>query len=442
MPQKFFDIIPPEENAITVKPVKIKSRAFFSEEKIEIKKYSSPQERQPEPEITEEKKIKFSFKKIFFIFFIFCVLAGAFAFFNYYKKTVTVEVKIWPKIESVSFKEEILADEKVSQTDISKKTFLGKVITEKISGSGEFKTTGKALKEEKATGTIRIYNAYSTSPQILVAQTRFISSEGKTFKLLEKTTIPGASYDSKNKIVSGFADVKIQAAGAGEEYNIGPSTFSIPGFAGTPKYTSFYGKSTNSMAGGSVGEKSQLTSADIDKAKSSLTEKMKKDGKESLKAKISSDYILLNDSLTYSVLNDSASVVVGSFADSFIYKEDLKTEGLAIKKNEINSYINNIVNEKISGGKKIKERSLSFSFTAEKKQESKTHVSINVLAKVYTDVNLAELKKAIAGKSFGEIKIILNDNLQLSKMEIKNSIFWNRNIPENLDNIKITSTID
>src|SRR3989344_2102405 len=71
------------------------------------------------------------------------------------------------------------------------KTIPGNFFEEELEVSQEFKATGKTKIAGKARGQIRVYNAYSTSSQSLIANTRFISAEGKLFKSIKAVTIPG-----------------------------------------------------------------------------------------------------------------------------------------------------------------------------------------------------------------------------------------------------------
>ncbi|MEK6555804.1 MAG: hypothetical protein AABZ31_11215, partial [Bdellovibrionota bacterium] len=40
-------------------------------------------------------------------------------------------------------------------------------------------SSGKTIQEARAKGVIQVYNAYSTEDQVLIANTRFISADGK-----------------------------------------------------------------------------------------------------------------------------------------------------------------------------------------------------------------------------------------------------------------------
>lgn len=109
--------------------------------------------------------------------------------------------------------------------------------------------TGKEKVEKKASGTVVLYNAYSTKPQKLVATTRLQATGGKVFRLPVAVTIPGSTTE-KGVIVPGSIEVRVDADAVGPEYNIGLVDFTIPGFEGSPKYTKIYGRSKTTMTGG------------------------------------------------------------------------------------------------------------------------------------------------------------------------------------------------
>ena len=51
---------------------------------------------------------------------------------------------------------------------------------------------------QKAQGTITIYNAYSAAPQELVATTRFLTPDGKIFRITENVTVPGETNGKRH----------------------------------------------------------------------------------------------------------------------------------------------------------------------------------------------------------------------------------------------------
>ncbi|MDP3003920.1 MAG: hypothetical protein Q8N43_00175, partial [Candidatus Azambacteria bacterium] len=119
----------------------------------------------------------------------------------------------------------------------------------------------------KAGGVIYIYNAYSSAPQKLVAQTRFETKDGKIFRIQNPVIVPGAKM-SGAKLTPSSIKVNVVSDATGEEYQIGPSYFTIPGFQGSPKYAGFYAESAESMT--PVQNSSTLSSQEIEKTKEDL----------------------------------------------------------------------------------------------------------------------------------------------------------------------------
>lgn len=88
----------------------------------------------------------------------------------------------------------------------------------------------------RARGFITIFSNWN-SAQKLIATTRFISTGGLIFRIDEDVSVPAL----------GQITVSVTADAVGSKYKIGPSVFSIPGFAGTDRYTAIWGESYQSM---------------------------------------------------------------------------------------------------------------------------------------------------------------------------------------------------
>ncbi|MES2315302.1 MAG: hypothetical protein V4486_01045 [Patescibacteria group bacterium] len=127
-----------------------------------------------------------------------------------------------------------------------------------ISLSGEESQTieGGEVKDVsiKATGTVVIYNNYSSATQRLDIDTRLEGSNGKLYKTQKAVVVPGL----KGK-TPGSVEVGIYATGAGPDYNSSPIDFQIFGFKGTPKYSKFYARSKGDITGGFIGKQSVVT---------------------------------------------------------------------------------------------------------------------------------------------------------------------------------------
>ena len=82
---------------------------------------------------------------------------------------------------------------------------------------------------QKSKGKITVYNEYGSSPQILIATTRFQSVEGLIFRTLKTISVPGARVEN-GKTIAGAIDVEVIADKAGQVYNVAPGKFTIPAF--------------------------------------------------------------------------------------------------------------------------------------------------------------------------------------------------------------------
>lgn len=173
------------------------------------------------------------------------------------------------------------ADKSVSKINPVANTIPAQIFTTQKNTTQLFPATGNANVSVKAQGMLTIYNAYSSAAQDLVATTRFVTPDGKLFRLVSAVTVPGAKV-TNGQIVPSSIDATVVADQAGLAYNIGAvDKLTIPGFQGTAKYTAFYGQLKNGASGGFTGTRAVPTAADIAGAKTKVT--------AALQANLSSD---------------------------------------------------------------------------------------------------------------------------------------------------------
>ena len=364
------------------------------------------------------------------------------------------KIEIWPQTQTLQFQEKIEVLTKESQADFVKKILPGKVFEESLEVSQEFQASGTATRNEKSKGAIQVYNAYSDSPQSLVAGTRFISAEGKLFKSVKAVTIPGGTYDSKGKLTPGLLDVEVVAAEPGEGYDIGPSTFSIPGFSGTPKYTSFYGKSFSPMTGGSVQSVPQITESDLEKARKAVSDKFFSEGKNLLIKKMAADSLLLEEAIEQNEVNISHSEVIGAEKQTFTSPAKGHLKAIIFKKSDAESFTGMILDSRVaelSGSEKLDTQNgfwgayqiqdssiyINYKLGSIDWQSGKLTVDLDFSAKIYPGVNSNIFRTAILGKSMNEVNALLTDQPIIDNHSIKLSPFWVKSIPKKDSKVEI-----
>ena len=153
----------------------------------------------------------------------------------------------------------------------------------------------------KSQGTLTIYNAYSSAPQTLVATTRFVTPDGKVFRLAKEVIVPGAQV-TNGQIVPSSINVQVIADQPGPDYNIGPvSKLTVPGFANTPKEQGFYGALASSTTGGFIGQKAVPTTADVTAAKAKMTSVLESDLEGSLSGSYPNNFNIIGGATDFEV---------------------------------------------------------------------------------------------------------------------------------------------
>lgn len=114
--------------------------------------------------------------------------------------------------------------------------------------------------EERARGTIVVYNAYSVKPHRFVARTRFESPDGKIYRIESPLLIPGAREEG-GTLVPGSIEAGVAAENSGEEYNKEFTDLTVPGLKGSALFEKFYARSKGALAGGHQGEERVVDSA-------------------------------------------------------------------------------------------------------------------------------------------------------------------------------------
>ena len=170
-----------------------------------------------------------------------------------------------------------------------------------------FPSSGVKEVSRYARGVLVVYNAYSSEPQPLVAQTRFQTADGKIFRLAKSVVVPAAKI-TEGKIQPSSIETEVVADKPGAEYNAGPTPYlSVPGFRNTPKYQGFYGEIRASFSGGFVGTVAVPTEGDIRKAKTEVKEKLENAMIAALQTEIPKEFKLIDGARTFRLLQEGVT---------------------------------------------------------------------------------------------------------------------------------------
>jgi len=392
-----------------------------------------------EIEIRKKEKIKdrssfFSFRFLSFFVGGAVLVAAAVLYFVLPK----ADIVLVPKSQALENEFLVSASKSITKVDVSSAKIPAQLIKLDEKESKDFPATGQRQLNDKATGTITIYNEYSSAPQSLVAQTRFVSDSGKVFRLTKSAVVPGAIIDN-GKIVASSIDAQVVADQVGPDYNIGPTNFKIPGFQGSPKYDSFYASSKTAMSGGAVGLAKVVSQDDYDKAKVDIWQSLQPKIEQELKAQAPANLKILDQAIEEEIASIESSVPVGSQADNFTLTVKGSGTLLLFDENDIMSLAADKIKNDLGSDKQVDEKSnqISYSETSADFTNGLLSFRAQVTQKMVWNVDIDGLKQLIAGKNETQIRQVFAERTEIDKARILFWPFWVKTVPENLDKIDI-----
>jgi hypothetical protein len=307
------------------------------------------------------------------------------------------EIKIKNKTEELSKDFEVTFDPTI--TDISLENRVIPSIVDIISSSvdGTYESTGSQTGGTKSEGEITIINKTST-PQQLVASTRFRSEKGKQFRLKESVIVPANS--STNGI--------IRAEAAGTEYNITAGKLTIPGLEDTPtKFASIYGELKTDLKNGATEDGTIVTNEDIDKARldlqSKLTEVVNTQITEKDGLKVLAIQSKLND-IQYEALPN-----VGDGIRSFNVKANSSLSGVFYKEEDLDKVIRSLLETQVLESQELRDIDIRFDKQQEFPDKQAVKIRIYVNYKVQNKFDKDKITNNIRLKTVSQSKSYLEN---------------------------------
>jgi hypothetical protein len=365
------------------------------------------------------------FWKFFLIFGLIVIFIAASLFL--YLFLPKAKVTVFFKTKSQSIDAEITASIKEESVNLDGKLIPAKLISFTDEFSKKFQSSSeKAASSRKARGTITIYNEYSTASQPLIATTRFLSSDGKLFRLVSGVTIPGMTRIG-SEIKPGAVEAEVVADEAGDDFNIGPASFSIPGFqgSGAEKYSKFYAKSFKSMLGGGSGSETAkaVSSGDIESAKKEVFSEFEEMSKQKIKDQSGDGYVISNDALNISDVKYSASNSAGDLTNEFAVSVTAKINAIVFAEKDMKEVVKKMLEKSSAERLGITEKTLALDYGKSDADFTNGIILVRVHGEGKTEsgVDLENLKKGILGKTNEELEAYLKTYPDFYKADVE---YW------------------
>ena len=308
------------------------------------------------------------------------------------------------------------------------------IITAQKIASQSVKSTGTKEVSSSASGSITVYNTQS-KVQKLITNTRFATTAGLIFRIHAPVTVPAGTAAKPGSVTT-----KVYADKAGDSYNVAATSFTIPGFAGTPQASQVYARSTSAMTGGASGTVPVIDKVVEQQAQNALISALGPDLMTSLESQIPSGYILLPGAATttYEEITPAPSSTTGMV--------DVKEQGTITAVVFPNAALAKAVATSVAGlgyqGEPLTLTSNSnLELTTVRLPElnatSFTFTLAGTASLVYT-VDPTRIAAAIAGKTRAAAEVALTSYPEVKRAILVLRPFWRQSFPQDPSIITIT----
>lgn len=306
-----------------------------------------------------------------------------------------------------------------------------------LDDSATVPATGVERAEDRAAGTITVYNDYSEDTLRLIKNTRFETPDGLVFRIASSIEVPG-----KTDSGPGILPVTVFADQPGDEYNVAPvERFSLPGLRDTSDmYQNIYARSTDKFSGGFIGERPVASPSAVETARTQVRERLANAAREAAQKAVTPEQFAFPQlvSISYeslpttagtdgsAVINERATARIpvfpaGAFAGTIA--EAVRADG---GEHAIRFTPGERFSIAATAGQEpdpLGERPLSF--------------VLDGSASLVWEVSIDELAKALAGREQGAFEAIVASFPSIDKAEAKIAPFWSSVFPADPADIEI-----
>ena len=351
----------------------------------------------------------------------FIVLTAILAIIVVYFSLSKAEIAIVPSkmLETKEFSIKI----PISNSTSTSALLTAQTATQELELVESFEVENFRTENGRANGKITITNK-NTSPQVLIATTRFLNPDGMLFRLKNQVVVPANS-----EVLA-----EIQADELGPKYDIGPAPFSIPGLSESLQ-KKIYGTTKEPITGG-LKKIGTLTAEEITKAQQKITNSL--DNKIAEKLNIEKDenkIILINKE----ILEENLSNKEGDEVEKFSISLKIKTDIIEINKEKLITWVKNQYQQELSDNDEIINYDLDkFTYTLQDTALTYVNLKTSLPAYVLGTLDLANFnKKKLYGMDEKALQTFFDQYPNISAIEVKFWPFWVRTVPSMNDHIEI-----
>ncbi len=304
------------------------------------------------------------------------------------------------------------------------------LVTVEKTASANVPAESTVTASDPASGKITITNR-QTKAQGLIKNTRFQTADGLVFRVRDTVSIPAG----------GSITTTVYADEAGDKYNIGPTSFTVPGLKGSAAFDQVTAKSDAPMTGGFSGTRPSVAQATKDKQYADMQGKLSAELAKELATKVPEGYIMLpGSSFTTFTPGTDAAGASGTVALSetgkviaVVFPAEALARNIAFK--SVGTYGGQPVTLKSVEGLTVKPVQPTIAPDA-------TEFAFNLSGSttIVWIVDSGKISSAVAGKDRNSAKIALESFPEVGKATLVLRPFWAQHFPGDPAKIKVSVT--
>jgi len=299
-----------------------------------------------------------------------------------------------------------------------------------------FPASGIQKIQKYAAGKITVYNAYSSEAQPLVRRTRFVTPDGKIFRLTDGITVPPAKV-VEGKIIPSSIEAAVIADEPGAAYNVGPiNRFNVPGFAGTAKYEGVYGKSTNAMAGGFVGEAAVPTDGDIRGAKDNVAERIRQALEAALFGTLPADFKVIDGAAEFQITKQSVVTETDANGQFSVFTE-AEMDLIAFKEADIIALLKDKMQAELGTDYDFHDLQIDYGEAKARFGDGLLDVLVSARGQVQQPIDQQALQAQVLGRSENSLRALISSLPGFADGQVSFWPFWVKNVPTRTSRVTI-----
>ncbi|PSO46508.1 MAG: hypothetical protein BRC24_01610 [Parcubacteria group bacterium SW_4_46_8] len=369
------------------------------------------------------------------------VLVMLFLFFGLSVVFSGTTVQVHPKQSEIQLDESYTAEITPEQEETLNYEIM--TISERAGETAE--ADGQQQVQRYATGTLIVYNNYSSEPLNLVDNTRFESDEGYIYRAQNRTVVPGQHTNAQGQTLPGTTTVTVRAAEPGREYNTQDAEFTVPGLEGSPSYESTYAEVDTAISGGTAGIQKTVSSSTESQIRTNLRNTLENRLFSTAHAQKPDSFILYDDAI-FTSFQSLQNQDAGN--DLVRIRESGTLKAIIFGNRELARFLANRHLDNYEGGdvRLHSPGDLSFEITNKDSynptEKQPVNFTLSGTADLVWQFESTALREDLINQEKSDIQSILANYPSITRAEVIMRPFWKRSFPQNPEEIEIETVLD